>query len=195
MLNRRLPGVYRRGTSTWLYVRGCVCIRVMRSLPPWNCSPRGTRQEPQSTDAGKKQIRTGSDRGERGNAGDLLLDWPRWNGQIERAILGADDRIALVVESLEVGIVGPHAHREFELTNQACASHERGNAAIHAVVRRALRQQRTVRAAAANDLVTREVVGGVARVHATDVRAHRTRVAARIHRRVVEVVGTLPVLP
>ena len=58
----------------------------------------------------------------------------------KRAVLRADDRIALVAEVLERRIVHPDVHRELELADQARAPDEGGDASFHAVVRRAFGQ-------------------------------------------------------
>ena len=64
---------------------------------------------------------------------------------------------------------------------------------LHAVVRRALRQRRTVGAAAADHLPALHVLGGVARVHAPDVRADRAAIPVRIDFLVQKVVGPLKI--
>src|SRR5439155_1561304 len=79
--------------------------------------------------------------------------------------LGADERVELVAEVLELRIVDPDVHGELELPNQAAAADERGNSPLHAIVRRALRQRRTVGAAAPDHLPALHVLAGVAKIH------------------------------
>ena len=55
------------------------------------------------------------------------------------AVLGAADGVAFVAQFVEGRIVDPHVLRELELTNQAGADDECGDAAVHPVVGRALR--------------------------------------------------------
>ena len=83
--------------------------------------------------------------------------------------------------SLNFGSLTQTFMRELELTNQARAADERGDAPLDAVVRRAFRQRRPVGAAAADHPPAIHVLGGVARVHAPDVRAERDSVAVRVH--------------
>src|SRR3712207_8063976 len=45
------------------------------------------------------------------------------NGHVERAILGSNDRIALVTEVLEGRVVRPHRHGELELADERSEEH------------------------------------------------------------------------
>src|SRR6478609_755325 len=112
MLKRRLPGVYFRGTRTWLYVRGRVFVCVMRFLRASSCGARraGVREMTQPADAWQKEICAASYRREGGDSGDLLSDRTLRDRQVERSILRADDRISFVLEPFEVRVVGPDVH-------------------------------------------------------------------------------------
>jgi hypothetical protein len=68
----------------------------------------------------------------------LLSNWTLWNREVKSAILGADHRIVLIAELVEIRIVDPNVLDEFELADKTCADHKRGNAAFHAVLRRTL---------------------------------------------------------
>ena len=94
----------------------------------------------------------------------------------------------LVAEFVEGAVVDPHVLGELELTDQAGADDERGDAAIHTVVGRALGQCRTVGSTAANHPVPVHVVRSVARVEASRVRSQRASIPVRIHLLIVEVV-------
>ena len=94
----------------------------------------------------------------------------------------------LVAELVEGAVVDPHVLGELELTDQAGANDERGDAAIHTVVGRALGQGRTVGSTAANYPVPVHVVRGVARVEASRVRSERAGIPEWIHLLIVEVV-------
>src|SRR5439155_25247080 len=118
----------------------------------------GGCQEAQARDAREKEIRTTSDGGERGKPGDPLSNRALRDRHVERAVLRPDERIVLVAELFEVGVVGPDVHHELELTHQAGASHERGNASIGPVIGRILWQQRTVGAAAPDELMSLETL-------------------------------------
>src|SRR6476661_4097726 len=91
---------------------------------------RGSGQEAQSLDSRKEQVGAATDCRERRDAGDLLPNRPLRDDHVERAVLRADDWIARVLLALEAAVVGPHAHHELELPNQAAASHEGRNSAI-----------------------------------------------------------------
>ena len=93
----------------------------------------------------------------------------------KRAVLCADDRVALVAELVKIPIVHPDILRKLELADEACADHERRDAALLSVLGRAFGQRRPVGAAAPNHLAPVHVRGGVARIHPPDVRAERAR--------------------
>ena len=156
-------------------------------------APLAAGEKPQRPDTGQEEVRAAANRGERRQTAKPLANRPLGNRHVERAVVGADDRVSLVVEVLELRIVDPDVHREFELANQAGTADERGDAALHAVVRRALRQRRAVGAAAADHLAALHVLGGVARVHAPDVRADRAAIAVRVGILVQKVVGPLQI--
>ena len=75
---------------------------------------------------------------EGGKALYLLSDGTLWNCKVKRAILGADHRIVLITELVEIWIVDPNVLDEFELTDEACADHKRRNPALDSVLGRIL---------------------------------------------------------
>src|SRR5262245_60676302 len=188
MLTRRLPGVYFRGTCVWLYVRGSVLIGI--SLFLWRsigqCREISQRLEPR-----EEEVRTAPDGGECGQSNDLLSHWTLGDLELQRAVLGADDRIALVAEFVEISVVDPHILSEFVLANQAGAEYERRDAPLHAVVGGTFRQVRAVGRAAAEQAAAVNVPGRIAGIHTTDVRAKWHGIAVRILMFVVEVVVPL----
>jgi hypothetical protein len=76
---------------------------------------------------------------EGGKALYLLSDRTLWNCKVKPAILGADHRIVLIAELVEIWIVDPNVLDEFELADEACADHKRRNPALDSVLRRTLR--------------------------------------------------------
>ena len=92
----------------------------------------------QRLEAGQEKVGAAPHGRECRQAGDLLADRPLRDLVFQRAVLVADDRVALVAELVEIPVVHPHVLRELELADQARADHERGDAALDAVVRRAL---------------------------------------------------------
>ena len=139
-------------------------------------------------DPGQEEVRAAREGGECRKALVHLADRPLRDGEVQCAVLGAADRVVLVAEFVECLVVDPHVLRELELTNQVGADDERGDAAIHTVVGRALGQRGSVGRAAADHPATVHVVRGVTRIQPAGVRAERTRVPERIHLLVVEVV-------
>ena len=107
-------------------------------------------------------------------------------------VLVADDRIVLVANCGSSGI-DPDVLREFELSDQAGAADEGGDAPFRAVFGCSFRQRLTVSPAAANHSALVHVGRRVARIHAADVSAERHGVAMRVHLLVVEVVVPLPI--
>src|SRR5262245_39726428 len=187
MLTRRLPGVYLRGTCVWLYVRGSVLIGMSLSVRSiGQCREISKRLEPREEEVG-----TAPDGGERWQSDDLLSHWTFGDLELQRAVLGADDRIALVAEFVEISVVDPHILSELVLANQAGAEHERRDAPLHAVVGGTFRQVRAVSRATGNHAPAVHVHGRIAGIHATDVRAKWHGIAVRILMFVVEVVVPL----
>src|SRR5438309_10808389 len=143
--------------------------------------------------ARKEEVSAASDGGEGRQTFDLLFDGALRKREIEGAVLCADERIALIAESLEVGIVGPYVHGELKLTHKAGAADKGGDTSLDAVVGNTFRQGGTVGAAAANHLVPFHALGGVAGIHPAYVRTYGAAVSVRVHLAVVEVVGALPI--
>src|SRR5205085_3536757 len=131
-------------------------------------------------DAGEKEIGAASHGGEGRQAGDFLADWALGDFVFERTVLSADDRVAFVAELVKVPVVRPNVLRELELPDEARADHECGDAALHAVLRRVLRQMRAVGGAATDHAATIHVRRRIPGIHSAHVRAERHRVAMRI---------------
>ena len=144
-------------------------------------------------DSRKKEVGAAAHGGERGQASDRFADRPLRDLEFERAVLSADDRVTLVAEFVKVPVVHPYVLRELELPDEAGADHERRDAALLAVIRRALRQRRTIGRAAADHAATVHVGCRVARVHAAHVRAERHGITLRIRLLVVEIVVALQI--
>src|SRR5207247_3965863 len=115
------------------------------------------------------------------------------NRNAERDLVMANDRVSLVVQTLERRIVDPDIHGKFKLANQTRAADEGGDAPLDAIVRRALRQRRPVRTAPAYHLPPLHVLRGVAGVQASDVGADRAAIAVRVGLLVEKVVGPLKI--
>src|SRR3954464_2571351 len=98
----------------------------------------------------------------------------------------ADERIPLVSELVELGIVGPHVLGELVLADQTGAADKGGNAPVAPTFGSAFGQRRPVRAAGTNDAPAIHVRGGVAWIHASDVGAEGDRIAVRVHLSVIE---------
>ncbi len=157
--------------------------------------PSDAREVSKRLDAGQEEVGAASDGGEGRQPCDLLPDRPLRDLEFQRAVLLADDRIALVAEFVEIPVIDPHVLRELELADEARADHEGRDPALHAVLRRAFRQRRAVGGAAADHAAPVHVRGRVARIHAPDVRAERHGIPVRVHLLVVEVVVPLRVGP
>src|SRR5690348_6689071 len=106
---------------------------------------------PQALQAWQEEILAAAAGRKRGQPLDRLAHRPLRNLVLEGAVVRADERIALVAELVKIPIVDPDVLRELELPHEARADDERGDTALDAVVRRALRQVRAVRAAAPED--------------------------------------------
>ena len=120
-------------------------------------------------------------------------DWTLGNLVFERAVLVANERVSFVAELVKVLVVRPHALREFILSDKARANHEGGDAALHAVLWRVLRQKRAVCSAPTDHAMTVHVCRRVARIHAAHVRAKRRRIPKRVHLFIIEVVISLKI--
>src|SRR3984893_14564260 len=151
------------------------------------------REVSKRLDAGEKEVGAASHGGEGRQAGDFFAEWGLGVFVFEGGVLSADDRVAFVTEIVKIPVVRPNVLRELELSNEARADHECCDAALHAVLRRVLRQMRTVGGTAADHAAAVHVRRRVAGVHSAHVRAERHRVAVRIHLLVVEVVVPLEV--
>ncbi len=144
-------------------------------------------------DAGEKEVGAASHGGEGRQAGDFFANWALGDFVFERAVLSADDRVAFVAELVKVPVIRPNVLRELKLSNEARADYECCDAALYAVLRRVLRQMRTVSGTAADHAAAVHVRRRVAGVHSAHVRAERHRVAMRIHLLVIKVVVPLEV--
>src|SRR5207248_8754104 len=91
--------------------------------------------------------------------------------EFQRAVLVADDRIALIGEFVEVLSIGSHVLRELELADETRATNEGGDASFYAIFWRPFGQRWAVGAAASDQPPPIHVRGGVTRIHPPDVRA------------------------
>ena len=85
-------------------------------------------------------------------------------------VLVAADRIALVAQFVKVPVVHPNVLRELELSNEARADNEGGDAALDTVLRSFCWQRRPVGAAAADHTSPLHVRRRVSGIHAANVR-------------------------
>src|SRR3982751_5181394 len=173
-----------RGTWIWLYVRAPDSDLLIQLVP---C----LAQVAKPFDGGKEEVRSPTQRGELRQSFDLLADGPLRDGHVECAVLRAADRIVLVAELVEGLIVHPHIHRKLELADEAGAADECSDASLHSVLWSIVGQSGAVSPAASDHPATLHVHCGIARIHATDMRAEGTAVAVRIHLAVVEIVVAL----
>src|SRR5262245_13003946 len=107
MLMRRRPS-WLRATWLWLYVRARMMILL--------AVERG--EVAQSVHPGQEEVRSACERGKGRNALVHLADRSFGDGEIQRAVLGAADRVVLVAEFVEGLVVDPDVLGEFELANQ-----------------------------------------------------------------------------
>ena len=142
-------------------------------------------------DAWKEEVGAAPHGGECRQAGDFFADWTLRDFEFERAVVIADDRVAFVAELVKVPVVHPDVLCELVLPDETCADHECGDATLHAVVRRILRQMGPVGGAATDHAAAIHVRRRVAGIHAAHVRAERNRISVRVHLLVVEVVVAL----
>src|SRR5205807_3977235 len=113
--------------------------------------------------------------------------------EYQRAVVGADDRVALLAQLIDVPVIRPHILGERELPEDTGATHECSNATFHAVFRRAFGQRWSIGSAAPNHPPPIHVGRGVTRIHPPDVRAKWNRIAVRVHFGVVEIIVALRV--
>src|SRR5947209_5125119 len=142
-------------------------------------------------DTREKEVSAASHGGERRQAGDLFPDRTSWDLEFKRAVLVADDRVPLVAELVKILVVHPYVLCKLELPDQTGADHECGYAALCAVLRRVVRQMRSVASAAADHAAAVHVRGCIAGIHAAYVCAERHRVPARVHILVGEIIVAL----
>src|SRR3984957_3103660 len=142
-------------------------------------------------EAREKEVRAAPDRGEGRQPDDFLADGPLGDLELQRAILRADNRIALVAKLVEIAIVRPHVLRKLELPNETCANYERRDAAVDTILSLAVRQLRAIGRAAADHSPAVHVRRSIAWIHAARMGAERDRISVRVHLLVVEVVVSL----
>src|SRR6266536_2282545 len=142
-------------------------------------------------DTRKEEVSATFHRGECWKAGNLFADWAFRDFEFERAVLVADNRVALIAEFMEVFVVHPYVLCELELPDEARADHEGGYTALSAVLGRILRQMRTISGAATYHAAAVHIVPRVEGIRASNVRAERHRIPMRVHLPVVEVVVSL----
>src|SRR3954463_7666653 len=121
----------------------------------------------------------------------FLADRSFRNGDVERAVLIADDRVAFVPEFMKIRVVDPDVLCKLELPHEARTNHEGGNPSINSVLGRAVRQEGPIGCAAADHLAPLHVGGGVAWVHPPNVRTERNGITVRVHLGIIEVIVAL----
>ena len=75
------------------------------------------REIPKRFETREKKISAAFHCSEGRQAGDFLADGPFGNLELERAVLRADDRIALVAELMKITVVNPYILRKLELSD------------------------------------------------------------------------------
>src|SRR4051794_2488827 len=127
IVTRRCPATYGRG--------GMVAVMSFLSITEW-LIPSWTRKDPRSRegreiaegpDAREEEVGAACQGREGRQADDLPPYGPLRDGEVIAAVLGADERVALVPKLMELWVVDPHVLQEFELTDQARAPDEGGN--------------------------------------------------------------------
>src|SRR5262249_24308180 len=148
---------FTRRVLAWdvrLVVRAGQCARWHIHLLSGSIGQR--REISQRLEPREKEVGTAADGGERRQSNDLLSHRTLGDLELQRAVLGADDRIALVAEFVEISVVDPHVLSELVLANEAGADHERRDAPLHPVVGGTFRQMRAVRRASATHAPARD---------------------------------------
>src|SRR4051812_40994032 len=82
------------------------------------------RQIAERPDARQEKVGSAPRRGEGWQADDLSLDRPLGDREVVAAVLGANERIALVAELVELWVVDPDVLEELELAHEACTADE-----------------------------------------------------------------------
>ena len=182
MLMRRPPGVRARRRGP-----GCRCGR--RGSVSWSILSSAERGEvAQRVRPGRKKYAPPRQGGERRQSlvhladrplGDVKSSVPSWVPKIGSCSLPSSWNVLSLIQTF-------CANSNWR--TRSGADDERGDAALDAVVGRAVGQRRAVGGAAADHPAAVHVVRGVARVQAPGVRSQRAGVAVRIHLLVVEVV-------
>ena len=99
------------------------------------------REIPKRFEAREKEVGAALHGREGRQAGDLFANRSFGNLDFERAVLRADDRIALVAQLVKITVVSPYVLRELELSDQACTDDERRYAAVGTIVRSVFRAE------------------------------------------------------
>src|SRR5262245_40340890 len=96
-----------------------------------------------------------------------------------------------IAEFLKVTVIHPDVLVKLELADEARPDHESRYAALHAVLRRILRQRRAIGCAAADQPSAVHIFSSVAKIHAAYMRTQWYRISKWIHLFVVKVVVPL----
>src|SRR5690349_19932496 len=102
---------------------------------PSACSAILRCQIAEPLQAWEEEVGAAAHRRKREQTRELSSNRPFRNLEFQRPVLVADDRVVLVPELVKVLVVGPHVLRELELTDEARANNERGDAALGSIVR------------------------------------------------------------
>ena len=150
MLNRRLPGVYGRGTSTWLYVRGLV--GDLMTEPPrfrsrgteapfdrsdlWSLVPLGVQlaKPTQRSQSRHKAVFTAARHDKLRNALKPFAEGFARQGKVGAIRVGANNRILIVAGANEDSVVNPLRLDELKLPSQVCSDECEDQAPVSAVV-------------------------------------------------------------
>src|SRR5262245_47327728 len=108
------------------------------------------REVTERPDAREKEVGAAFHRGKGRQTGDLLADRSLGNLEFERAVMCADDWIALVAELVKIAVVHPHVLGEFILADQTGADDERCDTSFDAILWRTLWKRRTIGGATTN---------------------------------------------
>src|SRR5258708_39200734 len=102
----------------------------------------------QGFDSRQEKVGSAAYGGEGGQPPDRFADGAIGDLEFQRAVLGADDRIAFVFQLVKVPVIHPYVLRKLELADEARANDGSRDAPLPSVVGRAVRAMRAVSKAA-----------------------------------------------
>ena len=92
---------------------------------------------------------------------------------------------------MEIRIIYPDVHGELELTNQACTTDKGSDPPLNTVIGGSLRKRRSIRASSSDHFPALHINGGVAWIHAPNVRSERARETVRVHFAIIKIIRSL----